>query len=220
VEETFPVPWAIIQQGLSLIYAMRSEGDKSANLQQAITRGQSSLRVLTRAAYPLEWAGTHTHLAEAYRQATDHVDLCELYSGRSIMQEQALRHLEAALQIYTLQHCPLEWAKAQLFLGMVYLDRDRGKRSENLEQAKESFEAVLQVYPREFSPLDWAATQTLLGNVFLAREDERKECIEKAIACYQASLKVYSSTNYPDQWATNQFNLRCAYSLIENPELL
>jgi hypothetical protein len=85
-EEKAPLQWAVIQQALCFVYTMRIRGDKGKNLQQAIARGQSSLRVLTRAAYPSAWASAHTHLAEAYRQATTRVDLCELYSGCSIMQ--------------------------------------------------------------------------------------------------------------------------------------
>jgi tetratricopeptide (TPR) repeat protein len=170
-EETFPLQWATVQQCLSTVYIMRVQGNKKMNLQQAIIRGQSSLRLFTRSTYPLEWARTHTYLAEAYRQATDHENLCVLYSGRSSMQEQALRHLEAALQICTLEKYPLEWAKIQHFLGMIYLERVRGRRSDNLEQARESFEAALPVFQCEFSSSDCAAIHELLASISLAVND-------------------------------------------------
>ena len=170
-EETFPLQWAIIQQALSFTYTMRIEESKDANLQQAITRGQSSLRVFTRTAYPLEWACTHTYLAEAYRQAATCVNLCEIYSGRSSMQEQAHRHLEAALQIYTVEGYPVEWAKVQHFLGMIYLNRVRGRRRDNLEQARDSFESALHVFQQKFFPSDYAAIHELLGSISLAIEE-------------------------------------------------
>jgi tetratricopeptide (TPR) repeat protein len=150
-EETFPGYWAIIQQGLCVTYLLKQDGDIADNLQQSIVRGQAALRVLTRTAYPFEWAGAHTHLGEAYRQATLHADLQDLYSGRSVMQEQALRHLEAALQVYTMYDYPLEWAKVQHFQSMLYLDRVQGKRDENLERSRHCLETALQVLSHEFS---------------------------------------------------------------------
>lgn len=152
-EETFPAYWAIIQQGLCAAYLLKQDGDIADHLQQSIVRGQAALRVLTRTTYPFEWAGAHAHLGEAYRQATLHADLQDLYSGCSVMQEQALRHLEAALQVYTMYDYPLEWAKAQRFQSMIYHDRVQGKRGENLERSRHCLEAALRVFSHEFSPL-------------------------------------------------------------------
>jgi tetratricopeptide (TPR) repeat protein len=141
-EDNAPVQWAIIQQGLAIISIKKKDGLKIHHIQQAITLGQSSLRVLTRTAYPLEWARAHAYLGEAYRQATMYADLQELYSGKAVMQEQALRHIEAALQVYTLQNHRHEWAKVKDFEGMIYHDRVRGKQLENLAQASHCFEAA------------------------------------------------------------------------------
>jgi tetratricopeptide (TPR) repeat protein len=138
-EEDFPMQWAIVQQGLSATYFMRISGNKTENIQEAIARGQSALRVLTRTTCPFEWAGAHAHLGEAYLQATIHANLQELYSGRSVMQAQAIRHLEAALQVYTQHDYPLEWARVQRVQGRVYLERVQGKQQENLAQARSCF---------------------------------------------------------------------------------
>jgi tetratricopeptide (TPR) repeat protein len=147
VEENFPVQWAIVQQGLSAAYFMRVSGKKVENIQEAIARGQSALRILTRTSYPFEWAGAHAYLGEAYRQATFDANLQELYSGRSVMQEQAIRHLEAALQVYTHHDYPLEWARVQRFLGMVFRERVQGKRNANLAQARTCFaQAKLSIH--------------------------------------------------------------------------
>jgi tetratricopeptide (TPR) repeat protein len=150
-EESTPVQWAIIQQGLTIIATLRQDGLKVHHLQQAITLGQSSLRVLTRAVYPLEWAKVHACLGEAYRQATVYTDLQELYSGRSVMQEQALRHVEAALQVYTMHDYRHEWARVKNFEGMIYKERVRGKRSENLAQARCCFKAASRAAATNFT---------------------------------------------------------------------
>jgi tetratricopeptide (TPR) repeat protein len=139
-EEKYPVQWAIIQQGLSAICFMQSSRNEVETIQRAIVHGQSALRILTRTTYPSEWASAHALLGEAYRQATIHATLQELYSGRSVMQEQAIRHLEAALQVYTPHDYPHEWARVQRFQGMVYRERVQGKRYANLALARGCFE--------------------------------------------------------------------------------
>jgi hypothetical protein len=162
-EERFPGYWAIIQQGLCAVYLLKSDGNIADNLQQSIVRGQAALRVLTRMAYPFEWASAHTYLGEAYRLATLYADLQELYSGRAVMQEQALRHLEAALQVYTMHDYPLKWAKVQRFQGLIYLDRVQGKRDENLARSSRCLKAALQAFNREFSPFTWSEPGLGLG---------------------------------------------------------
>ena len=95
--------------------------------------------------YPLEWARVHAYLGEAYRQASAYEELQELYSGRSVMQEQALRHIEAALQVYTMHDYHFEWTKVKKFEGMIYQERIRGKRNENRAQARCCFKAASNV---------------------------------------------------------------------------
>ncbi len=178
-EEVFPTYWAIIQQGLSMAYCLRIDGKKCENLQLSIVHGQSALRLLTRAMNPFEWAAAHAHLGEAYRQATLYADLQELYSGLPVMQEQALRHMEAALQVYTRHTYPLQWARTQRFLGLIYLDRVQDKRYENLAWAKACFEAYLQIFNREYSPQDWANGQRLLKLVSLSPQIKRNRKISR-----------------------------------------
>jgi hypothetical protein len=142
-EDIYPVDWAFMQCGLSIAYVGCADGNKSENLQRSIVSGQAALRLLTATAYPFEWAATHVNLGEAYRQATAYVELQELYSGRSVMQEQAIRHLETARKIYVRQRYPLQWAKTQHSLGLVYLDCAQDGRYENIRRARKCFEHSL-----------------------------------------------------------------------------
>lgn len=148
------IQWAIAQQCLCYAYSMRRQGKQIDNLQQAIMRGQASLRILTRASQPVAWAAAHTYLGEAYRLGADYTCLQALYSGQAVMQEQALRHLEAALEVYRPHEYPLEWARVQHALSMSYFKRIRGKKEENLlcaayyqENAHQVFACML--YPQE-----------------------------------------------------------------------
>jgi CHAT domain-containing protein/tetratricopeptide (TPR) repeat protein len=210
--QSYPDIWAIIQQGLMASYTTQIDGHKANGLQQAIVLGESALHVLTRESQPQEWAGIHYRLGDAYYQAAAYAHLQALYSGRSAIQEQALRHTETALQVYTPEGNPLDWARAQHLYGKIYFERVSGERNENLARAKHCCESALEVLSREFSPLEWAATQTLLGVIFLSCQDGQKEVIEQAIAYFEASLEVCHRTTYPAQWAMNQGNLCLAYT--------
>ena len=161
---------AITHHSFSYIFLTKGAEEKMNQLQQTITCGQSSLRMMTRKAQPLDWAGVHASLGEAYRQATRSADLRERYSGYSVMQEQALRHVEAALQVFTRQEHPLEWARMQRLLGMIYTDRVCGERRENLARARDCYERVLQVC--EYTPPDWAMLHVLFDCIFLLARGE------------------------------------------------
>jgi hypothetical protein len=66
----------------------------------------------------------------------------------------------------------------------------------------------LKVYTFEAFPEDWAMTQNNLAIAYLYRiEGERRENLERAIACYLDSLKVYTFEAFPEDWAMTQNNL-------------
>ncbi|NEP83772.1 MAG: tetratricopeptide repeat protein, partial [Okeania sp. SIO3B3] len=83
--------------------------------------------------------------------------------------EIAIASYQAALDIYTRQAFPQDWAMTQNNLGIVYRNRIRGERAENLEMAIASYQAALDIYTRQAFPQDWAMTQNNLGNVYLYR---------------------------------------------------
>ena len=68
-----------------------------------------------------------------------------------------------ALQVYTREQLPQEWAMTQNNLGVALIDLGRrveGRRAaEMLNQAVEAYRNALQVYTRDALPKDWAATQ-------------------------------------------------------------
>jgi tetratricopeptide (TPR) repeat protein len=126
--------------------------------------------------------------------------------------EQAIFHYQQALDVYTRQAYPEQWARTQHNLGNAYLERIRGERAENLEQAIFHYQQALDVYTRQAYPEQWAMTQNNLGNAYLYRiRGERAENLEQAIFHYQQALDVYTRQAYPQQWAATQHNLGNAY---------
>ena len=119
---------------------------------------------------------------------------------------------EQALQAYTREAFPEDWAATQNNLANAYYNRIRGERADNLEQAIAAYERALQVRIREAFPEDWAATQNNLGNDYRDRiRGNRAENLERAIAASEQTLQVYTRSAFPEDWAMTQNNLANAY---------
>jgi CHAT domain-containing protein/tetratricopeptide (TPR) repeat protein len=126
--------------------------------------------------------------------------------------EQAIACHRAALEVYTRQAHPLDWATTQDNLGTAFSERVRGDRADNLEQAIACYQAAVEVRTRAVSPWAWADTQHNLAVAYLDRiRGNRAANLERAIAALQAALEVYTRAESPLDWATAQVNLGTAY---------
>jgi len=117
-----------------------------------------------------------------------------------------------ALEVYTREAFPQEWAMTQTNLANAYVNRIRGERVDNLEQAIASYTAALEVITRDAFPEQWAMTQNNLATAYVNRiEGEEADNLELAIACCASALEVYTRDAFPEQWAMTQNNLANAY---------
>jgi CHAT domain-containing protein len=120
---------------------------------------------------------------------------------------------EQALQIYTRDAFPEQWATTQNNLAAAYSERIQGERADNLEWAIAVYEQALQVRTRDAFPEQWAETQNNLANTYKTRiRGERADNLEWAIAAYQQALQIRVFDTYPVQWAETQNNLAATYS--------
>jgi tetratricopeptide (TPR) repeat protein len=128
--------------------------------------------------------------------------------------EQAVEAFRAALQEWTRERVPLQWAMTQMNLGNAL--RTLGERESGtarLEQAVDAFRAALQEVTRERVPLDWATTQTNLGAALraLGGRESGTARLEEAVASFDACLMVVHSI-WPPEWVgqvrTNQDETR------------
>ena len=137
---------------------------------------------------------------------------------RAVNLEISIAAYEAALQVYTRDAFPQDWAMTQNNLGTAYGDRIQSERADNLERAIAAFEAALQVRTRDAFPQQWAMTQNNLGLAYGNRiRGERADNLERAIAAFEAALQVYTRDTFPDDWAWTQGNLISA--LLERSKL-
>jgi CHAT domain-containing protein len=180
-------------------------GDKASNMEIEIAGYEIVLTVLTRDAFPQNWATTQYNLGNAYSD--------RIVGDKRENLEQAIAAYSAALQFYTRDALPQDWAMTQNNLGIAYRNRIVGDKRENLEQAIAAYSAALQVYTRDAFPQDWAMTQNNLGNAYSDRiVGDKAENLEQAIASFSATLEVRTRDALPPNWATTQNNLGNAYS--------
>jgi CHAT domain-containing protein/ribosome modulation factor len=180
-------------------------GNKSRNLEIAITGYEVALTVFTRQEYAEYWAMSQNNLAVAY--------LYRIRGDKAHNLERAIELLQAVLSVYTREVFPEQWAMTQNNLGEAYLYRIQDGKADNLESAIEFYQAALSVYTREAFPEQWAMTQNNLGEAYRNRiRREKADNLERAIAFYQAALSVYTREAFPQDWAMTQNNLGLAYS--------
>ncbi|MBE9236543.1 CHAT domain-containing protein [Anabaena aphanizomenioides LEGE 00250] len=126
--------------------------------------------------------------------------------------ENAIAAFTAALEVYTRDDFPVDWAMTQNNLGNAYRDRIRGDKAQNLENAIAAFTAALEVYTRDDFPVNWAMTQNNLGIAYRDRiRGDKAQNLENAIKAYTAALEVYTRDDFPVDWAMTQNNLGIAY---------
>jgi tetratricopeptide (TPR) repeat protein len=83
---------------------------------------------------------------------------------------------EDALEVYTLEESPQDYAIAQYNLGAAHLHlAEVEEKGENSRRAIAAFEEALRVYTLQEYPRDYALTQNSLGNAYgtLAEAEEK-----------------------------------------------
>ena len=146
--------------------------------------------------------------------------LGERESGTDLL-ERAVAAYNAALEGYTRECVPLDWAMTQNNLGNALATLgERESGTERLEQAVAAYKAVLKEFTREHVPLNWAMTQNNLGTA-LAVLGERESSIDRlkqAVAAYNAALEEYTRELVPLDWAMTQHNLGNAFLILAECE--
>ncbi|MDY6976381.1 MAG: tetratricopeptide repeat protein [Pseudomonadota bacterium] len=92
------------------------------------------------------------------------IDIVEFPLGsRANNLEIAIACFQAALEVYTREAFPKDWAMTQNNLGNAYSDRIKGERGDNIEGAIACYQAALEVRTREAFPQNNAETLFNLG---------------------------------------------------------
>ncbi len=146
--------------------------------------------------------------------------LGERKSGTARLEE-AVAAYRAALEEWTRERVPLDWAQTQNNLGNALGtlgEREGG--TARLEEAVAAYRAALEERTRERVPLDWAMSQNNLGNALRALGDRESGTarLEEAVAAYRAALEERTRDRVPLRWATTQNNLGVALRMLGERE--
>jgi ATP-dependent Clp protease adapter protein ClpS len=130
--------------------------------------------------------------------------------------EEAVAAHRAALEEYSREHTPLEWANARCNLGHALIGIDGyGSGTARLEEAVTTYRAALMEGPR--LPLSqWANIHDNLGNALftLGTREGGIARLKEAIATYSEVLTDTMRERQPFQWAISAGNQGVSFSLL------
>ena len=124
--------------------------------------------------------------------------------------EEAVTAYRAALEEWTRDRVPLDWAGVQMNLGNTLLalgEREPG--TARLEDAVTADRAALEEWTRDLVPLDWATAQMNLG-IALQAVGKRKPDgarLNEGVTAIRAALEIRTRDRAPRDWALTQLNL-------------
>jgi hypothetical protein len=149
---------------------------------------------------------------------SDQAERTEGPRGAQLLSEAAAA-FRLALEVYTRDRLPQDWATIQNNLGAALsglADQTEGPRAaQRLDEAVAAFRQALEVRTRDGLPQQWATTQNNLGlalsGLALRTEGPRAaRLLTESVAAFRLALEVYARDRLPQQWATTQNNLRTA----------
>jgi tetratricopeptide (TPR) repeat protein len=197
--------WTPVQDDLAAQYLARGTEDSGDSWSKAVDKYLEALEELDPFEYPNEWGTTSSDLARAYQSM-------ELPGDAGILHwallDNAILYFTLALFGWTRDRFPRQWARVQLDLGLTFLARLRGERSDNVAAAIEHLHYAEEVLTAKDAPDDWVSMQGGLGLAYT-------ECVpaetEQSIQHFQNALSVCTREFDAGQWANLQYMLGTTY---------
>jgi tetratricopeptide (TPR) repeat protein len=117
----------------------------------------------------------------------------------------AVRACETALETYTRERNPIDWAHVELMLGGLLRVQRQGNRADNLDRAAAALEAALTVFNESDFPAEWARAHYERGPVLVFRSHgDRNENLRQALESLRIALRAISRDHAPEQWGALQ----------------
>ena len=171
--ESTPSSWAETLYSMARTCMRWADGDRAANVQEAVTCYRLVLEVWTRETAPKKWFAAQANLAFALRRQTS--------GDAAATMEEALACYRYALEILTREYDARQWATVQFCMGTAYAERVYGDKVANWEEAVACYRRALEVRTREATPQMWANTTWRMVVALEARE-HWAEALERAHA--------------------------------------
>jgi tetratricopeptide (TPR) repeat protein len=188
----FPIYWASTQNNLATAYGERIRGDRAENLERSIDCYQAALEVRTQTDLPLQWADTQNNLATAYsariRDDSPEERLCQ----RAENLERSIECYRAALEVYTVESFPREWARIQVGLAQFSIEQ-----LQNYQFATEHLQFAYSQLSENNNDTGLLA-QTMFE---LARCFHKTGSLGQAKLYFKDSIRLYQRLEQPTQVA-------------------
>ena len=188
---------ATIASQLSWLYINRVQDERVANLEAAVNSAESALRDLDSSGFVEDWIIGKKRLGSASVQRVRgyHADNVEYAIG--CFQRALLFCPQDSLELWELRNN----------LGLAFLEREVGDKSDNVRKAIEHLGAALPLANERINP----GVQTNLGNAWRQLASSDVEAMEKAIAFYNDAALSYQRIQDLWNWAGVEHNLGSAY---------
>lgn len=132
---------------------------------------------------------------------------------RILTQELSILLTEAALSAFSQSAFPQQWATAHNQLSVIFRERIRGDRAENLKRAIEAGEAACKIFTKTTFPKEWGLARMNTGNALVELADEsRADHIERAIQAFADAAETLTERAFPKDWAKLNVNAANAWT--------
>ena len=201
-----------ISEGIELLAAISNHVDATGRWAEALAAGEALARRADRTTDAQAWAAA---------QETLGTRIGMLLSGDRIGNlKRAIECYGQALEIFTREAAPFDWAMTQNNLGNAYSSLARHENGvPNLKRAIECYGRAIECYGRgskvytRAAPFIWAAGLNNLGGAYgeLADHEDLARNSKRAIECYGQALQICTRGAAPFEWAMTQHNLGVVY---------
>ena len=133
----------------------------------------------------------------------------------------AIKTYQKALEVWTLERFPMDYAMTQNNLGNAYGTLGEiEEKAQNCKLAVKAYQEALEVWTLERFPMDYAMTQNNLGNAYrkLGEVEEKAQNCKSAIEACQEALKVVTFERFPMEYALIQNNFGIAHQTLGQVE--
>jgi tetratricopeptide (TPR) repeat protein len=129
----------------------------------------------------------------------------------------SVEYIQHALDDWTHDRDPLEWAMAQRNLGRTLCDKaNLNMDTTLLRPAVAAFQNAMLVYQSRSDRIDVAEIQSQLGILFevIGRYEPGRENLRKAVEYYRAALNGIDPRKFPNIWGETQIQLGNALRVL------
>lgn len=214
-EESSPEVWARTHHNLGNIYRSRVRGERTENAASAVHHYELALRIRTREKQPVQWATTHAMLAETYVSMigleaarliasglgeTNSGEAARAHEELEKREAQARYHGELAMQVFTRQDFPVQWAGLQMGMAVAIpaSPAQSGATKEMAQRSIYHLEQALTVFTRNEFPEQWAGIHNNLGVQYAALSRfDNPVARQKAIFHFEQALTIFQPSTHP-----------------------